>query len=153
MLWTCLINSSQLFHLYSLSIDCTETPFPRIPPLLSDTICCLLPCDGPGIVDVEACFGYRGNVFTGRWLAMDNFCFQTILAFSHHATLLPPQGWVSWVAHRNIAISWFLRGNTCDICDRSCEWHLNIVLAPTLMLPFWGDTAFGSGWCSSSAGM
>jgi hypothetical protein len=33
----------------------------------------LLPSDDPGIVDLIACFGCSGDVFTGRFLAMDVF--------------------------------------------------------------------------------
>jgi hypothetical protein len=47
----------------------------------------LLHGDGPGIVDTETCFNCRGNVFTSRCLAMDDFSGTAVQAFSHHVTL------------------------------------------------------------------
>jgi hypothetical protein len=32
-----------------------------------------LPSDGTGIIEAGACFGFRRNVFTSRWLLMDDF--------------------------------------------------------------------------------
>jgi hypothetical protein len=54
--------------------------------LLIDVLGGLLSRDGPDTVDMGACFGCRGNVFTGRWLAMDVFFGPAILAFSHQVT-------------------------------------------------------------------
>jgi hypothetical protein len=42
--------------------------------------------DDPGIVNARACFGCRGNKFTGRYLEMD-FSGPAISAFSRHITI------------------------------------------------------------------
>jgi hypothetical protein len=71
-------------------MDQTENVLPRIPVLLSDLLSGLLPSDGPGVIDLAACFGCHGNVFTGRCLAVDDFSGSDIPAFSCDVTLLSP---------------------------------------------------------------
>lgn len=71
-------------------MDHTGNPAFKIPILLSDLLNGLLPSDGPGIIDLAACFGFRGNVFIGRCLVMDDFLGPYIPAFSCDVTLLPP---------------------------------------------------------------
>jgi hypothetical protein len=55
---------------------------------LTDILSGLLFSDVPGIVDVGACFNCHENVFTGRFLAMDNFSGSTMPVFSCHVTIL-----------------------------------------------------------------
>jgi hypothetical protein len=62
----------------------------RIPVLLSDFLSGLLPSDGPGVIDMAACFSCHGNVYIGRSLAVDNFSGSDIPAFSCDVTFLLP---------------------------------------------------------------
>jgi hypothetical protein len=54
---------------------------------MSGVISGLLPSDGLGVVDAEACFDCRANVYTGRCLATDVFLGSAIPAFSRHVTI------------------------------------------------------------------
>jgi hypothetical protein len=67
--------------------DRIENIASRIPPLLSDVLSRLLPGDCPGIVEAGASFGCRGNVFSARCLAMDDFSGPAIPAFIRHITI------------------------------------------------------------------
>jgi hypothetical protein len=55
--------------------------------VLSDVLNGLLPSDGPGIVDAGASLGCRGNVFTGRSLAIDEFSWPAVPPFSLYVTI------------------------------------------------------------------
>jgi hypothetical protein len=67
-------------------------------------------------------------------IAIAAFILSIFLTFSHHITLLPPEGCLSQVAHRHFTVSSSLRGCACDICHHPCEWHLCIVLTSSLLL-------------------
>jgi hypothetical protein len=64
-----------------------QTQLPRIPLLLSDVLSGLLLIDGLNIFNAGACFYCRGNLFSGRFLVMDDFSGSSIPAFSRHATI------------------------------------------------------------------
>jgi hypothetical protein len=73
--------------LYKLGTDRREKTLKRIPPILSDVLNGLLPSNGPGVVDTKSCFGCCENLFTGRWLAMDDIS-GSYSAFSCHVTII-----------------------------------------------------------------
>jgi hypothetical protein len=66
-------NFSRCFSLYRLGADRTENTTSKKTIFLSDVLRGLLSNDGLVIVDVRTTFGWRENMFTGRFLAMNDF--------------------------------------------------------------------------------
>jgi hypothetical protein len=81
-----------------------------------------------------------GNMFTAP-LPRNGLVFLSTTPFFSHDTLLPTGGCSSRVAYRRIAISSPPRGHACDIYDRLREWHLHVVLGPTLCFRSWQRSA------------
>lgn len=59
--------------------------------MLSDVLSRLLPSDGFGIVDVEACFGCHVNGFACRFVALDNFAGSAVPVFRYDVTISTPK--------------------------------------------------------------
>jgi hypothetical protein len=90
------VGARQVSSLHNLGKDRTEnTASNNSSILLNDVLSGLLPADDPGTVDAAACFGRRGNTFTGRSLEMDIFPRSAIAALSSHVTVWWQLSWYS----------------------------------------------------------
>jgi hypothetical protein len=86
----------------------------------------------------------------GRCLGMVTSCGSAIPPSRNHVTLLPPQRCSIRVAYRRTAVS-SPRGRAYDVCDHLRKRHLNVVLAPKLLLPVSTAYSLHSWWAGSRA--
>jgi hypothetical protein len=103
-----------------------KTPPPRIHTLSSNVWSGLLPSDGLGVTDVEACFGCHGNMFTGHGLislflfnhaSFQLSCHNIFLKACRYLMFIPKEEVTDWEVTIPHCFSW------CTVLPR---FHLRV---------------------------
>jgi hypothetical protein len=126
--WLLVLWSS----LYSLSTDCEENTTSN-----SYVVACV--------------FDVMGTCLRSPCIAMNISSGSVMLALMRQVSLLPFYGFSSKVPHRQAKISSVTMGPTCDVYDWLHKHHLNVMLAPPLILPLLKTTNLQSLWVGSRA--